>query len=77
MGWDDLNTDGSVWIFWTKGQWQHITIPGYGTVLGRSGNLAVKWDCSGDECITDILKEVGLNRYGPEELAAMCDYLRP
>jgi hypothetical protein len=60
-----------------KGQWQHITIPGYGTVLGRAGNLAVKWDCSGDECIVDTLKLVGLNMYGPEQLEVMCEYLRP
>lgn len=79
QGYDELTLDGSVWIEWIKGQWQRINLPGYGAILGRAGNLAVKVDCSDPEsdCIVDVLKDVGLNSYDPEEVQAMCDYLEP
>ena len=79
MGYDNLTPDGLVWIEWIKGQWQHITLPGYGVVLGRAGNLATRVDCSDPEgdCVVKVLKEVGLNSYSPDGIQAVCDYLEP
>jgi hypothetical protein len=78
QGWDDIVPDGSVWIQWMKGQYQRVNLPGYGVVLGRTGNQALRVDCSDpDNCVVDILKDVGLNIDGEEQIQMICDYLRP
>lgn len=73
----DLVEDGSVWTEKMTGQFQHITIPGYGSVTGLAGQSTVKVTCTEEDCVVDVIKDSGLRLYSQEATDEFCGYLQP
>lgn len=73
FSWQDLVQDGSDWIEKSTGQYQKITVPGYGVAVGRTGNLTIRYS----ELGVEVIQFSGLFTYDPEGIEAICNYLKP
>jgi hypothetical protein len=67
------NPDGSYSLM-IGGPTDHITIPGYGYILGLVGNMLVEVDSAGNETIT---RDVGHPQYLLENYQTVCAALAP